>query len=70
MNIELSFSDLPPLTEYCDCDNGVRSISKDDVYGAWEKTVPCRQCDCGERPTEFGRAVLDLVRRFAGKETP
>lgn len=57
----LDYDDLPPLTERCDCYRGIR-------YTGGNGPVPCELCDGTDRPTEFGMAVLDLVRRFGAKE--
>jgi len=47
----LDFDDLPPLTEACHC-------------SGWDPSA-CPVCKgTGMKPTEFGEAVLDLVRTY------
>lgn len=61
MNIDIEFDDLPPLQERCRCAS--RPVFVDG------KEAPCqRGCVNGQRPTEFGRAVLELVRTFIKTE--
>lgn len=62
MKVKIEFSDLPPLTEYCSCDNGVRR----NYVERGDEGVPCTLCRDGTRPTEFGLAVLELIRLFGG----
>lgn len=54
----LGFNDLPLLTEQCYCCNRF-------IFPDGPEPVPCPEgCVNSIRPTEFGRAVLDLVRTF------
>ena len=65
IDIDIDFDDLPPLEERCrgcfDTADGRRMTWVDG------ELVICPECGGrGTRPTAFGRAVLDFVRRRLG----
>ncbi len=65
VKIQIAFEDLPPLTEYCDCSEGLVFIGHhpdgDEIWGQ------CTLCRDVMKPTDFGKAVLELVRIYGGK---
>lgn len=62
-DLKLDFNDLPPLEKRCGRCFGGRTSGD----GPFDEPITCRWCDgTGELPTEFGRAVLDLVRKHLG----
>lgn len=63
MNID--FSELTKLTEWCDCEDGFRyTPGKFPSDVVKEKCTSCNQDSEGKCPTAFGEKVLDLVQKF------
>ena len=58
--MKLDFYDLPPLVEDC-----VRCWTDRDG-NRWSREEERTRCDCMDhrRPTEFGQAVLGLIKKF------
>lgn len=60
MKVDMSFDDLPTLEEGCDGCNGSGVL--DDLYG---DSVRCENCSgSGIIPSEFGKAILEFVRKY------
>lgn len=66
--LELTFEDMPPLEEVCPICSG-SGHNYPDRYD--EESSPCPACAPdrpgydGMAPTEFGKAVLALVRKYS-----
>lgn len=60
----LTFADLPPLEVKCEACSGEGFSTHPHADGR-DRRHPCSQCDMrGYVPSEFGEAVLDLVRKY------
>lgn len=70
MEIDLNFKDLPVMTYRCDTCYGTGQV---DTFGAKKKkvkTIPCKltcsNCNGrGKHLTEFGTAILNLVKEWS-----
>jgi len=61
----LDFDDLPSMEEFCDCYEAYEENGRHKYSKSRKERIPCEECVDGECPTEFGWAIINLVRKYA-----
>lgn len=66
MEVRIDFKDLPPLEEWCGHCRGEGKYWKNpDYFRREEEKEPCNTCKgSGTRPSDFGEALLEFIRKF------